>query len=170
MSTQLETYISLKGAARKYGVSIETLTQLVRDGIIRLARTREGDSVITVLTVDNATATRMILEEIHPEQYAHLHGQKVRVAKAGQLYNVEYPNLIRWAERGYIRVLGRGFQRLELDAADAKYAADVFNRARELTGSSIKAGWVLKQVLAETSMPSGREGKGSDAEVAIVAV
>ena len=29
MSTQLETYISLKGAARKYGVSIETLTQLV---------------------------------------------------------------------------------------------------------------------------------------------
>ena len=113
--------------------------------------------MITVQTVDNATAARMILDEIKPEQYRHLAGKKVRVAKAGELYGVEYPNLIRWAERGYVCVRDRGFQRLELDAADAKYAADVFKRAKELTGSSIKAGWVLKQVLTETSKPSDHE-------------
>jgi len=149
MSTQLETYISLKGAARKYGVSIETLTQLVRDGIIRLARTKEGDSVITVSTVDNATATRIILDEIRPEQYEHLRGKKIRVTEAARKYQVDQPSLSNWATKyGYIQVLGVGFQRLELDAADAKYAADIFKRAKELTGSSIKAGWVLKRIFA----------------------
>ena len=155
--TELESYLILSEAARKYGVSTESLTRLVKDGIIRAVHNEEGTAVITVQTVDNATAARMILDEIKPEQYRHLAGKKVRVAKAGELYGVEYPNLIRWAERGYVCVRDRGFQRLELDAADAKYAADVFKRAKELTGSSIKAGWVLKQVLTETSKPSDHE-------------
>ncbi len=156
MATQLETYIPLKEASRKYGVPVEALTRLVRDGIIRLTHTKEGDSVITVSTVDNATATRIILDEICPEQYEHLRGKRIRLMEAARKYEVDHPNLSNWATKyGYIQVLGEGFQRLELDAADAKYVADVFKRAKELTGSSIKAGWVLKCILAETVRPMG---------------
>jgi hypothetical protein len=161
MTAQLETYIPLKEAAKKYGIPPKALTRLVEDGIIRLSRTEEGDRVITKSTVDNEAAARIILNEIHPEQYECLQGDKIRVAKAGQQYGVEYPNLIRWADRGYICVRDRGFQRLELDAADAKYVADVFKRAKELTGSSIKAGWVLRRVLSETSKPSELKHKDS---------
>ena len=152
--TELQSYLTLSEAARKYGVSSDVLTRLARDGIIRAIHNEEGTAVITVQTVDNATAVKIILDEIRPEQYEHLAGEKIRVAKAGRLYGIEYPNLIRWAERGYVCVRNRGFQQLELDVADAKYAADIFKRAKKLTGSSIKAGWVLKQVLTETSRPS----------------
>jgi len=145
MTIQLETYIPLKEAARKYGVPIEALTRLVRDGIIRLAHNKEGDSVITVSTV--AAAADVILGEIHLEQYEHLRGKRIRLMEASRKYRVFDPNLIRWVERGYIQDLDRGFQRLELDEADVAYVTGIYKRAQELTGSSIKAGWVLKRVL-----------------------
>jgi len=58
--------IPVKDAARKYGIPVEALTRLVHDGIIQLARTRERDSVITVSTVDNETATRITPELTGP--------------------------------------------------------------------------------------------------------
>lgn len=149
MANQLETYIPLKEASRKYGVPVKALTRLVQDGIIKLARTQEGDSVITVPTVDNDTAARIILEEIRPEQYEHLQGKRIRLAEAARENELDHPNLLNWVKQEYIQVLDRGTLRLEIDAADARYVSDIFKRARELTGSSIKAGWVLKQVLAE---------------------
>jgi hypothetical protein len=152
MTTQLETYIPLKDAARKYGVPVEALTRLVRDGIIRLTHTKKGDSVITVSTV--AAAADVIRQEIRPEHYKHLQGKRVRLLEAGRRYDIEAVSLSGWVDRGYIYVHDRGFQRLELDTADVKYAVDVFKRAKELTGSSIKAGWVLKRILSKSSKPS----------------
>lgn len=103
--------------------------------------------MITVSTVDNATAARMILEEIRPEQYEHLKGKRIRLMEATRKYNVSDPNLINWAKRGYITVRDRGFQRLELDEADVAYIVRIYQRGRELTGSSIKAGYVLKRII-----------------------
>jgi predicted site-specific integrase-resolvase len=148
MVIHLETHIPLSEAAKKYSISIEALTRLVRDGIIKSATTEKGDSVITVSTV--AAAASAVLAEIRPQEYKQLRGKKIRVTEAARKYGVDQPNISNWARYGYIRVLDRGFQRLELDTADVKYAADVFKRAKELTGSSIKAGWVLKQVFAKT--------------------
>ena len=68
---------------------VEALTRLVQDGIIKLAHTREEGSVITVSTVDNETAARMILEEIRLEQYKHLRGRKIRVTEAAERYGIE---------------------------------------------------------------------------------
>jgi len=150
----LEPYLTLSDAARRYGISTDALTRLVKAGIIRAVHNEEGTAVITVQTVDNATAARMILDEIKPEQYEHLRGKKIRLTEAAREYEVDQPNLSNWVRYGYIRVLDQGFQRLELDAADTKYAADIFKRAKELTGSSIKAGWVLKRVLTKTAKPS----------------
>ncbi len=142
---ELETYIPLPEAARKYGISPEALTRLVRDGIIRLAHTEEGDSVITVSTI--AAAADVIRDEIRPEQYRHLRGRRIRLMDAARKYAVSDPNLINWTNRGYICVHKRGFQHLELDEADVAYVTAIHKRGRELTGSPIKAGWVLKRVL-----------------------
>jgi len=135
--TELQSYLTLAEAARKYGVSRDALTRLVRDGIIRAVHNEEGDRVITVSTV--AAAADVIRDEIKPEQYEHLRGKKIRLTEAAREYEVDQPNLSNWVRYGYIRVLDQGFQWLELDAAD------VFKRAKELTGSSIKAGWVLNK-------------------------
>jgi len=147
MTIQLETRISLEEAAKKYDVSIKALTRLVQDGIIRLAHTKKGDNVITVSTVDNATAVRIILDEIRPEQYEHLRGERIRLMEASRKYDVADQSLYRWAERQYIHILDQGVQRLELDEANVAYVVTIYKRAQELTGSPIKAGWVLKQVL-----------------------
>lgn len=151
MATQLDTYIPLKEASRRYGVPVKALTRLVQDGIIKLARTEEGDNVITVSTVDNETAARIILEEIRPEQYEHLRGKRIRLRKAARKYQVDSQSLSGWVSREYIHVHERGFQRLEIDEADVAYVASVYNRGRELTGSPIKAGWVLKRVIQSTA-------------------
>ena len=145
----LESYLTLSEAARKYGISTDALTRLVKDGIIRAVHDKEGTAVITVQTVDNATAVRMILDEIKPEQYEHLRGKRIRLMEAARECEVEPSNLLRWVERGYVRKLDEGFQMLVIDQGDAKFVSDIFQRARELTGSSIKAGWVLKSVMGQ---------------------
>ena len=142
----LESYLTLPEAARKYGISTDALTRLVKDGIIRAVHNEEGTAVITVQTVDNATAVRMILDEIKPEQYEHLRGEKIRLAEAAEQYGIDAANVSNWVKYGYIQPLDRGPQRVELDVAEVKYIADVFKRAKELTGSSIRAGWVLKRI------------------------
>jgi len=149
MTTQPETYIPLEDAARKYGVPVEALTQLVRDGIIKLAHTREEGSVITVSTVDNETAARMILEEIRLEQYKHLRGRKIRVTEAAERYGVNQANLSRWADSGYIHIVKRQRRLLLLDEADVKLAADIFKRAHKELSSSVRAGWVLKRTIKQ---------------------
>ena len=140
----LESYLTLSEAARKYGISTDALTRLVKDGIIRAVHNEEGDRVITVSTV--AAAADVIRDEIRPEQYEHLRGKRLRAIEAAEEYGVDTPNLSNWIKYGYIQPLDRGPQRVELDAAEVKYVVDVFKRAKELTGSSIRAGWVLKRI------------------------
>jgi hypothetical protein len=124
------------------------LTRLAEDGIIKVERNGESgeeEGAVPVSTV--AAAASIIGNEIRPEQYVHLRGKRIRLMEASREYGVEQPNLTNWVNYGYIQVLDQGFQRLEIDVADAEYVADVFNRAKELTGSSIRAGWVLKRIL-----------------------
>jgi len=148
----LESYLTLSEAARKYGISTDALPRLLEDGIISAVHNEEGDRVITVSTV--AAAADVIRDEIRPEQYEHLRGKRIRLMEAARTYQISEQNLFNWSKQEYIRVLDQGVQRLELDAADAKYVTDVFKRARDLTGSSIKAGWVLKRVLEARKQPS----------------
>ena len=143
----LESYLTLSEAARKYGVSTDALTRLVKAGIIRAVHNEEGTAVITVQTVDNATAVKMILDEIKPEQYEHLRGKKIRATEASKRYEVSQANLSRWADAGYIHVIERRQRLLFLDEADVKLAADIFKRACAELQSSVRAGWVLKRTI-----------------------
>jgi predicted site-specific integrase-resolvase len=143
--TELQSYLTLSEAARKYGVSRDALTRLARDGIIRAVHSEEGTAVITVSTV--AAAADVICKEIRPEQYEHLRGRPIRVTKAAEQYGVSQANLSRWADAGYIRVIERRRRLLLLDEADVKLAADIFKRAYEELQSSVRAGWVLKRTI-----------------------
>ena len=146
---ELKTQLSFEDVAKRYGVSPDALTRLAEDGIIKVEHNGKNGREEQTVSVSTVTAAaNIITEEIRPEQYTHLRGKRIRLMEASREYGVEQPNLTNWVNYGYIQVLDQGFQRLEIDAADAKYVADVFNRAKELTGSSIKAGWVLKRMLA----------------------
>jgi len=140
--------LSLREIAQRYGIAPEALTRLAEDGVIQMTHNPDGGpAAISVPTVDNATAARIILDEIRPQQYEHLRGKRIRLMEAARQYQVSEQNLFNWAKQKYVRVLDQGFQQLELDAADVKYVTDVFKRAKKLTGSSIRAGWVLKKVI-----------------------
>ncbi|MBN1579589.1 MAG: hypothetical protein JXA89_02725 [Anaerolineae bacterium] len=145
---ELQTQISFQDVAKKYGVSAETLTRLAQDGIIRTTKPsgEEEEKAVSVSTV--AAVASIIEKEIKPEMYEHLRGQRIRLMEAARKHKVSEQNLFHWAERGYIQVLDRDVQKMELSASDVAYASDVFKRARELTSSSVRAGWVLKRAFA----------------------
>jgi hypothetical protein len=80
-----------------------------------------------------------------------LQGEPIRLVKAAEKYDISDANLVRWADAGYIEVLERGPKLLMLDEADVKLCVNVFKDARTETGSSVKAGWILKRTMKQLS-------------------
>jgi hypothetical protein len=76
-----------------------------------------------------------------------LRGTPIRVTEAAEKYGVNQASLSRWSRAGYIRIIKQGPKLLVLDEGDVQRAAKVFKHAKRETGSSIKAGWVVKRVL-----------------------
>ena len=136
MAVDLPTYIPLTEAARRYRLDRTALTRLVEAGRIRAVKINGS---VAVAQEDIDLATIQIDER--------LRGKPIRVTEAAEKYGVSHANLSRWADAGYIRVLQRRPRLLELDEADVKLAAEIFKRAREETGSYVRAGWILKRTL-----------------------
>ena len=136
MAVKLPTYIPLDEAARRYRIDKQVLTHLVESGRIRAveingrAAVAEEDVAIQAVQVDES-----------------LRGRPIRVTEAAVKYGISQSNLTRWANAGYIRILRRGPKLLELDEADVKAAVEIFRQAQRKTGSSVRAGWVLKRIM-----------------------
>ena len=145
---ELDTQLTLEQVARQYGVPPETLIQMSRDGIIRAAKSGSDQEkpAVTVSTV--AAAANIVKEEIKPEHYEHLRGQKIRLMEASRRFEVDEANLRNWIKYGYIQPILQEFQHVEVDTADVAFISNVFRKAIELTNSSIRAGWVLKRVFS----------------------
>jgi hypothetical protein len=137
-TVDLPTYIPLSEATAKYRLGHRALTRLVESGRIRAVQIDGGVAVaeedvnIVAIQVDDS-----------------LRGCPVRLAEAAEKYGVSDTNLVRWATAGYIRVVERGPKLLMLDEADVKLVAEIFKRAREETGSYVRAGWILKRALEQ---------------------
>lgn len=134
---ELPRYIPLADAARHYRMSRPALTKAVEAGKMRAVRVNgfvavAEEDVIKTLFVD--------LDE-------KLKGVPIRVTEAAEKYGVSHANLSRWADAGYIRIVERRYSYLTLDEADVKRAATIFQQALEKTGSSTRAGWVLKRTM-----------------------
>ena len=136
MGVKLPTYIPLDEAARRYRIDKQVLTHFVESGRIRAVEINGRAAVAEedVRLISTRTDER-------------LRGQGIRLMDASRKYGVSDVNLVRWANAGYIRVLERGPKLLVLDEADVKLVTDVFKQAKERTGSSVKAGWILKRFL-----------------------
>jgi len=131
------------GSPLKAGWALKRVISRVYQRSFKKQQARAVEVLPTVAAVAD-----IVLDEIRPEKYEHLRGNRIRLMEASRQCSVSEQNLLNWSKQGYIEVLGQSFQRIELDAADAELVSDVFRRARELTVSPIKAGWVLKRVIA----------------------
>jgi predicted site-specific integrase-resolvase len=132
----LTTYIPIEKAALRAGVAPEALTRAVQDGKIRAVNV--GDNGDVAVSEDDLKVLAIGRDE-------SLEGQPIRVTEASDKYGVSQPNLSNWADYGYIRIIEQAPKLLILDEADVKQAATIFKKAKEVTGSSFKAGWVLKR-------------------------
>jgi predicted site-specific integrase-resolvase len=131
----LTTYIPIEKAALRAGVAPEALTRAVQDGKIRAVNV--GDNDVAVSEDD--------LKVLAIGRDESLEGHAIRATDAAEKYGVSHANLTHWTDYGYINVIKRGPSLLILDEADVKQAATIFKKAKTVTGSSTKAGWVLKR-------------------------
>jgi predicted site-specific integrase-resolvase len=144
---ELDTQMTLEQVAQRYGVATDALTQMVQDGIILAAKENDKEEpAVTVSTV--AAAANIIREEIKPEQFSHLRGERIRLMEASRKYEVDHVTLMNWSNYGYIPVLDQDKQKVELDEPAVAYVSHIFKRATELTDSPIRAGWVIKRLLS----------------------
>jgi predicted site-specific integrase-resolvase len=136
----LITYLPLQEAAERYGVDSETLLQAIEEGTVRAAKTPEGEVLVAGEDIG--------VMSIEVQVDADLRGKPIRVTEAAAKYDIEHANLSNWAKYGYIHVFEQAPKVLLLDEGDVKLAVEIFKRARRETGSSIRAGWVLKRAMS----------------------
>jgi hypothetical protein len=106
-------------------------------------RAVEVDGEVAVAKEDVGVA--LMQSEIRVDE--NLRGQSIRLSEAARKYDVSDANLVRWTEAGYIRIVERGPKLLVLDESDVEFVVRIFKHAREETGSSIRAGWILRRTL-----------------------
>ena len=136
----LESYLTLSEAARKYGISTDALTRLVKAGIIRAARI---NGWIAVAEEDVSVST---MRDKIWNQVKHLDGTPISMSQACEKYDeINFASLSRWVDRGYIRTLGdgprgggRGRKRL-LNEADVAYTAFILRRRGKRPGKRVFA-------------------------------
>jgi len=130
------TYIPLETAAARCGLDPAVLNRAIDYGTIRAVNV-DGNGGLAVAEEDVK-----VLAIGRDEQ---LEGKAIRVTEAAKKYGVSHQSLNNWAEYGYIRIIEQGPKLLLLDEADVKQAAAIFKKAKEKTGSPVRAGWILKR-------------------------
>ena len=145
MATHLPTYLTLAEAAARYALPPDTLNTALNHGTLKAVQMPSGEVLVAIEDVQ-VLAARLEPAPVNPE----LVGQPIRAAEAAEKYHVTDVNLSRWADAGYIRILERAPKLLVLDESDVQRAAELFHRARLVTGSYVRAGWVLKRALASS--------------------
>lgn len=114
-TTALKHYIPLSQAAKRLGISLTSLRDLIEGGMIAAVQ----------LNGTIAVAENDLDRVITREQFKHLRGQAITVAEAGKRYGLNRITIRGWIERHYIRVLTHGYG-MTLDESDVAYCAAVY--------------------------------------------
>ncbi len=114
-TTSLERYIPLPQAAKRLGISPASLQGLIQGGMIAAVQ----------LNGTVAVAENDLEQVITREQFVHLRGQAITVAKAVKQYKLNRITLRGWIDHGYIKVLKSGYG-MTIDEADVAYCAAVY--------------------------------------------
>jgi len=131
MGEELATYVSLEEAAQSYGMSVEALSRMAKEGAIRAVKTPQGK--ILVASNDIATKSR--------EQFRHLQGRAVSMSEASRKYDIPVSTLHGWVERNLIKVLnpeerGQGRTTL-LDESGVAYRAMRYHELKKIRGGEV---------------------------------
>jgi hypothetical protein len=117
---ELETFIPLKDAARKYDLPMSLLTDLVEKGEIQAVQVNNS------IAVAEKELFGLVRARVGKGGgYKSLEGKPIRLTRAAEKYQVSQAALSCWARRGYIRVIERGPKLLLLNEADVAKAKDL---------------------------------------------
>ena len=131
----LETFIPLEDAAKKYDLHIHLLTDLVERGKIKAVRINRR------IAVAEEEVFNLVKEMTGDgRKYAALEGKPIRVTKAARKYQMSHATLSKWAKRGYIRVIEQGPKLLLLNEADVARARDLAERLEMKGGRGVIKG------------------------------
>ena len=110
----------------------------------RFGMIRSGDTIQMTITETYEHIKEKLIFTRDPE----LDGVPIRLTYAAEKYDVHYQTLQRWAVAGLVGTINTGPKLLELDEADVKLAAAIFNTAKKYTKSR-QASWILKKALKQ---------------------
>ena len=112
------TYIPLKQASAKYGLSEKVLLDKIRSGTIVAIELKKGEVLVADKQVDPSLSLKR-------EHFSHLKGQKISISQGSREYDISTKTISRWVAAGYIKELERGY-RVYIDQSDMAYCAAVY--------------------------------------------
>jgi hypothetical protein len=128
----LPTLIPLSEAARKYGMEEDYLRTLIEKGKIR-AGVIAGEMVVSEEEVQKRAEQEQgsgVKKEDLPEysEFKHLEGIPISISEAEGKYGVPNPTIVRWVQRGFIRVIGTEGRKKLINERDIAYCANVYKK------------------------------------------
>ena len=119
----LPTYIPLKDAAKKYGLSMRELRKLAESGKIAAATLPDGDVILNEIELKSPLKKEELPEY---KKHAHLRGIPIWISQAARKYGVPQPTISKWTKKGYIKIIGHDGQKVLIDSADMAYCAEIY--------------------------------------------
>ena len=98
LKVAVPTFIPLADAVRKYDLTEEVLTRLIRDGRIDGAQLPSGDLLVSDDGLNEAKTKEQIIEE----KFEILRGQRISIYDAAKKYKLSHSTLRGWIKAGYI--------------------------------------------------------------------
>ncbi len=142
-SSNVPTFLPLDDAARKFGLPKKVLTEQIQAGKIEAVKLPTGE--LLVADKLNNSYQHKTKDQIIAEKYSHLRGRIISASGGSRKYSeihgvIITPQILaRWANAGYISIIGRGY-RLELDEADVAYCADIYAQKAQEYGTDRMVG------------------------------
>ena len=122
------TYIPLKQAAQKFGLSEKVLLDQIKSGSIVPARLPNGELLVAENDVDPKARTK---EQIIDEKYAALKGQYMTITEASTQHDVPGNTIREWVALDYIRTISSSYP-MKLNRADVAYCADIYHERKSV--------------------------------------
>jgi len=118
------TYLPLSQAARKYNISENVLTRMIRDGRIDAAQLPSGELLVS----DDGLNQTKTKEQIIGERFAHLQGKLITISEASDKYSVPRKTIEAWVYRNrYICIADDTSYPKRIDEAEVAYCAEVYH-------------------------------------------
>jgi hypothetical protein len=120
--SKIPTFLPLPDAARKFNLTEQVLTQLIKAGKIEAVQLPSGE----LLVPDNNHKPRT-KKEIIAKEFAHLRGQSITISQAVKDYKIPDSTIRNWVTLKYINTIDTEKRYpMTVDEADVAYCAKIY--------------------------------------------